>query len=86
MCNLILSVENGRQHYQVDGLTVSQDVFEAYRLRGHPCRIDCGGEHRLRLALAAAAPKRADAGRVIVPQDDASALDLFRFGNEGKLL
>lgn len=82
MCNLIHSIENGRDHFQVDGLTVSRDVFEAYRDRGHPCRTN----HGQRLALAVAAPKRADAGRAIAPQDDASALDLFRHANEPRLI
>lgn len=38
------------------------------------------------IALRIAAPKRADAGRIIAAQDDAAHLPLFVAANEPKLL
>lgn len=82
MCNLLHRTIDGQDRYEIDGLTVSRDVFEAYRAAGHPC----SEADRLRLRLASAAPKRAEAGRRIVPQHDASGLDLFRHANEPRLI
>ena len=43
-------------------------------------------EAQRQIALRLAAPKRANAGKVIAPQDDASDCPLFRAANEPRLI
>ena len=100
MCTLLhtTDLEGGDHRYFVDGLPVPADVFEAYRRAGRDCfQTTCDGRRwhhrsearstatRQRIELAARAPKRADAGRHIVPQHDASGLALFQHANEPTL-
>lgn len=51
-----------------------------------PASAPAGERDRQRIALQLASPKRADAGRTLAMQHDASALPLFVAANEPALL